>query len=172
MHVHNRCGFDAWNNLKNIGCERRIVDLIKTGGEINSLKVFSVYIKTSGNKTLQQYVIFKCGLTHLNLSLRKSGTTFEFQKGLVKTEMKHEDVFDNTWKNKKDECIDYVKSDVLCTVFSYTRYSKALELFTLFGREDCSNLLGLGWKIFKSFTGEEDEPIYTYIDRHMRRFVR
>ena len=106
--------------------------MIKTGRRIISLKVFSGYIKTSGSRTVQQFLIFKCGLTHLNFSLGKLRTTFELQKGLVKTEKKHEDAFDDTWKNKKDEWLDYVKSDVLFMAFSYTRYSKTLELFTFF----------------------------------------
>ena len=34
------------------------------------------------------------------------------------------------------------------------------------------SLPGLGWKYFNSLTTEEDEPIYTYNDKYMRRFVR
>ena len=41
--------------------------------------------------------------------------------------MKHEDVYSDTWKNKKDGWLDYVKNDVLSRDFSYAMYSKCLQ---------------------------------------------
>ena len=41
--------------------------------------------------------------------------------------MNHDQIDAVTWKLKKDEWLDYVKNDVLCTAFSYTRYSKAMQ---------------------------------------------
>ena len=73
---------------------------------------------------------------------------------------------------KKIEWLDYIKNDVLCTAFSYARYSKAMEDFTGFSMKDCLSLPGLGWKYFNSLRTEEDEPIYTYNDQYMRWFVR
>ena len=86
--------------------------------------------------------------------------------------MKHDEVYSDTWKDKKDEWLDYVKNDVLCTAFSYARYSKAMEEITGFGMKDCLSLPGLGWKRFNSLRTEEDGPIYTYDDKHMRWFLR
>ena len=44
------------------------------------------------------------------------------------------------------ERLEYFKNDVICTVYSYARYSKARQEITGFGREDCLSLPGLGWK--------------------------
>ena len=38
--------------------------------------------------------------------------------------------------------------------------------------KDCLSLPGLGWKYFNSLRTEEDEPVYLYMDKHMRWFVR
>ena len=135
------------------------------------MKVFNVYIEKN-RKQIPQYLIFRCGMTHLNYSLEKLGKTFKLQKELLKTKMNHNEVYSDTWKNKKDEWLDYVKNDVLCTAFSYARYSKAMEEITGVGMKDCLSLIGLGWKYFNSLRTEEDEPIYTYNDKYMRWFVR
>ena len=47
-----------------------------------------------------------------------------------------------------------------------------MEKITGFSMKDCLSLPGLGWKYFNSLRTEEDEPIYTYNDKYMRRFVR
>ena len=111
-------------------------------------------------------------MTHLNYSLKNLGKTFKLQKELLKTEMNHDEVYSDTWKDKKHEWLDYVKNDVLCTGFSYARNSKAMEEITGFGMKDGLSLPGLGWKYFNSLRTEEDEPIYTYNDKYMRWFVR
>ena len=71
-------------------------------------------------------------MTHLNYCLKKLGKTFKLQKELLKTEMNHDEVYSDTWKDKKSEWLDYGKNDVLCTVFCYARYSKAMEEITGF----------------------------------------
>ena len=111
-------------------------------------------------------------MIHLNYSLRKLGKTFKLQKELLKTEMNHEDVVGNNYMKKKDEWLTYVEQDVLCTAFSYARYSKAIEEITGFSMKDCLFLPGLGWKNFNSLRTEEDEPIYSYNEKYMRWFVR
>ena len=111
-------------------------------------------------------------MTHLNYSLKKLGKTFRLQKELLKTEMNHDEIDYNNYKDKKDEWLDYVKQDVLCTAFSYARYNKAMEEITGFPMKDCLSAPGLGWKYFNSMRDEEDEPIYTYNDKYMRWFVR
>ena len=86
--------------------------------------------------------------------------------------MNHDEVDGNNYKDKKNEWLDYVKNDVICTAFSYARYSKAIEEATGFGMNDCLSLPGLGWKYFNSLRKEQDESIYTYNDKYMRWFVR
>ena len=57
-------------------------------------------------------------MTHLYYSLKKLGKTFEIQKELLKTEMNHDEIYADNWREKKDEWVDYVKKDALCTAFS------------------------------------------------------
>ena len=71
-------------------------------------------------------------------------------------------------KIKKDEWLDYVKNDVLCTAFKYARYTKAKEKITGFSMKDYLSLPGLGSKYFNSLGTKEDETIYTYNDKYMR----
>ena len=172
MHAHNGSGFDTWIILNNLPCDKHIVgDIIKNGKGIISLKLFNGYIEKN-RKQIPQYLTFRCGMTHLNYSLQKLGKTFKLQEELLKTSMNHDEVYSDTWKDKKDEWLDYVKNDVLCTAFCYASYSKAMEEITGFSMKDCLSLPGLGWKFFNSLRTEEDEPIYTYNDKYMRWFVR
>ena len=86
--------------------------------------------------------------------------------------MDHDGIDENNWRDKKDEWLPYVKSDVRCTAYSYARYIKAMEEITGFSMKDCMSLPGLGWKYFNSLRTEEDEAIFTYNDKYMRWFVR
>ena len=87
-------------------------------------------------------------MTHMNDSLKKIEKTFKLQKELLKTEMNHDEIYADNWRDKKSARLDYVKNDVLCTAFSYARYSKAFEDITGFSMKDCLSLPGLGWKYF------------------------
>ena len=171
MHAHNGSGFDTWIILNNLRCDKHIVDIIKNGKGIISLKVFNGLIYKN-NKQIPQYLIFRCGMTHLNYSLKKLGKTFRLPNELLKTEMNHDDIDANNYKDKKDIWLPYVKNDVLCTAYCYARYCKNMEEITKFSMKDCLSLPGLGWKYFNSLRTEEDEPIYTYNDKYMRWFVR
>ena len=106
------------------------------------------------------------------LFLKKLGKTFKLQNELLKTEMNHDDVFGDNYKNKINKWLPYVKNDVLCTAFSYARYIKAMQEEPGFSMKDCLSLPGLGLKYFNSLRTEEDEPTYTYNDKYMRHFVR
>ena len=90
------------------------------------LKIFNAYIEKN-KKRIPQYLHFRCGMTHLNYSLKKSGKTFKLQKETFKTEMDHDEVEKDNYKDKKDERLPYVKNDVLGTTFRYARYFKAIE---------------------------------------------
>ena len=172
MHAHNGSGFDTWIILNNLPCDKHIVDIIKNGKGIIELKVFNGLIYKN-NKQIPQYLHFRCGMTHLNYSLKKLGKTFKLPKELLKTEMDHDDIDEHNYKDKKDIWLPYVKNDVLCTAYSYARYIKNMEEITGFSMKDCLSLPGLGWKYFNSLrTVEEDVSIYTYNDKYMRWFVR
>ena len=72
--------------------------------------------------------------------------TCGFRKELLRIEMNHDDIFEDTWKDEKHEWLDYVKNDVLCTAFCYARYNKRMEKFTGFGIKNSLTLPILGWK--------------------------
>ena len=171
LHAHNGSGFDTWIILNNLPCDKHIVDIIKNGKGNIELKVFNGLIETN-NKQIPQYLHFRCGMTHLNYSLKKLGKTFKLPKELLKTEMNHDDIDGDNYKDKKDIWLPYVKNDVLYTANSYARYIEALKEITGFSMKDCLSLPGLRWKYFNSLRTEEDEPIYTYNDKYMRWFVR
>ena len=168
--AHSGSGFDSWILLNNLPCDKRIVNIIKNGKGIMELKIFNGYIEK--NEKFPQYLQFRYGMTHLNCSLKKLGKTFKLQKELIKTEMNHDEVDGNNYKDKQDEWLGYVKNDVLCTAFSYVRNNKCLEEITGFSMKDCLSLPGLGLNYFSSLRGDEDDCIYTYNDKYMRWFVR
>ena len=111
-------------------------------------------------------------MTHLNYSLKKIRKLFRLPKGLLRSELNHDEIDQNNWRDKEDEWLPYVKNDVLCTAYSYVRYCGAMQERTGFSMKDCLSLPGLGWKCFISLRTEEDEPVYTYNDKYMRWFVR
>ena len=106
------------------------------------------------------------------LFIKKLGKTFKLQKEWLKTDMNHNEVDGDKYKDKIDTWLPYVRNDVLCTAFSYARYIKAMEEITGFSMKDCLSAPGLGWNYFNSMCDENDEPIYTYNDKYMRWFVR
>ena len=54
------------------------------------MRVFNGYIQNI-KKQFPQYLIIRCGMTHLYYSLKKLGKIFELQKELLKTEMNHDE---------------------------------------------------------------------------------
>ena len=113
----------------------------------------------NNKKQIPQHQIFKCGMTHLNYSLKKLGKTFKLQKDFLKTQMNQDEIDENNWRDKKNQWVDYVQNDVLCNGFSYARYFKAMGDNTAFSMKDCLSLPGLGWKNFNNLRTKEDEPI-------------
>ena len=110
-------------------------------------------------------------MTHVTYSLKKLGRTFKLQKKILKTEMNHDEVDGENYSDKKDEWLDNVKQDVLCTAFSYASYCKVMQEITGFPRKECLSAPGLGWRYLSGLRTEEVEPIYTFIDKYMRHFV-
>ena len=93
--------------------------------------------------------------------VKKLGKTFKLQKELLKTEMDHDEIIGNNYKDKIDEWLLYVKHEVLCTAFCCARYSKSIKEITGFSMKDCFSPPGLGWENFNSLRTKKDEPIYT-----------
>ena len=171
LHAHNGSGFDTWVILNNLDCDKHIVNIIRNGKCIIELKVFNGYINKN-NEQIPQYLQFRCGMTHLNYSLKKLGKPFKLPKSLLKTEMNHDDIDDDNYKDKKDILLPYVKMDVLSTSYCYARYCGSMVELTGFSKKDCLSLPGLRVKYFNSLGTNQDEPIYTYNDKYMRWFLR
>ena len=171
LHAHDGSGFDTWIVLNNLPCDKRFVNVMKNGKGIIELKVFNGYFEKN-KKTNPQYLHFRCGMTHLNYSFKKLRKTFKLQKESSKTEMNHDGIDYNNYRDKINEWLPYVKNDVLCTAFSYARSIKAMEEKTGFSMKDCLSLPGLELKDFNSVRREKDESIYTYNGKYMRWFVR
>ena len=60
------------------------------------------------------------------------GITYLLQRELLKKEMNHVEVFEDTWMDKKHKWLDYVRNDALCSAFCHARYSKGMEIFLRF----------------------------------------
>ena len=82
LHAYNGSGFDTWIVLNNLPCDKRIVQIIKNGKAIIELKVFNGYIEEN-KKQIPQYLHFRCGMTHLNYSLKKI-RYFQITKRIIK----------------------------------------------------------------------------------------
>ena len=126
----------------------------------------------SEKKAVPQHSKFRCGTTHNKTSLKKICTTFNLQEEILKKEMDHDELFEDTGKNQSDERLGYVKNDSLCTDFAYARYSRGMEELTGFSRKNNLTLPLLAWKFLNSWRDESDELIYTYGDKFLKLFVR
>ena len=168
--AHNGSGFDSYVVLNNLPQWRSIVKTIKNGAGIVSLKIFNGYVDSV--KKIPQYVHFRCGRVHINKSLRKIGESYKLQESLLKKELEHDEIYEDTWEARENEWLPYVKNDVLSTAFCYARYTMGMEELTEFGMKNSLTLPSLANKYFNSLRDENDEPIYTYTDPFMRNFVR
>ena len=101
-------------------------------------------------------------MTRLYYSLKKLGETFKLPKAILKTEMSHDDVDGDNYKDKKDIWLPYIKIDVLSTSYCYARYCVAMEKITGFSLKDCLSLPGLGFKNFNSLRTDQDEQGLCY----------
>ena len=104
--------------------------------------------------------------------MKKIGESYKLQESLLKKELEHDEIYEDTWEEKENEWLPYVKNDVLPTAFCYARYTMGMEELTGFGMINSSTLPSLANKYFNSLRDENDEPIYTYTDPFMRNFLR
>ena len=88
------------------------MNTIKNGNSIIELQVFNGY-NEKNKKQILQNLHLRCGMTHLNYSIKKLGKTFKLQKDLSKTEMNHDEVDGKNYEDKRNEWLPYVKNDVL-----------------------------------------------------------
>ena len=70
------------------------------------------------------------------LFFKNLGRTFKLKKEILKTEMNHDEVDGNDYKDKKHERLDYVQQDVFCTAFKYARCWTAMDEITAVSLKD------------------------------------
>ena len=99
--AYNVSGFDSYVVLNNLPQWRTVVKLIENGAGIISLKIFNGYVDEMEKKP--QFVHFRCGRIHFNRSLRKIGESYKLQPSLLKQELEHDEIYEDTWEVKENE---------------------------------------------------------------------
>ena len=94
------------------------------------------------------------------------------QPSLPKQELKHDEIYEDTWEAGVNDWLPYVKNDVFSTAFCNARYTMGLEELTIFGMKNSLTLPSLANKYVNSLRDESDEATYTYTDPFLRNFVR
>ena len=102
---------------------------------------------------------FRCGRVPINFSLKKIGISYELQPSILKQEMDHDEIYEETWEDRENEWLPYLKNDVSSTAFFYTRYSKGMEELTGFVMGNSITLPSLANKFFKSLRDKNDDSI-------------
>ena len=64
--------------------------------------------------------ILDAGYCILNI-LKSIGESYKLQSCLLKQELEHDEIYD-TWEDKENEWLPYLKNDVFSTAFFYARY--------------------------------------------------
>ena len=54
-------------------------------------------------KQIPQYLVFRCGMAYLYYLVKKLSRNFILPKELLKTEMNHDEIDENNWRDRKDE---------------------------------------------------------------------
>ena len=120
MIAHNGSGFDSYVVLNNPPQWRSVVNLIKNGAGIISLKIFNGYVDPVTKRL--QYFHFRCGTVHIKNSLKKIGISYKLQPLVLKQEMKHDEIYEGLWEVRENEWLPYVKNDVKSTACCYAIY--------------------------------------------------
>ena len=93
--------------------------------------------------------------------MRKNGVSYKIQPPLLKQELEHVEIYEDTWEDEEDEWLLYVKNDVLSTAFCYARHTIGKEELTKISMKNNLTLPSLANKNFNSLKNESDEPVYT-----------
>ena len=115
MIAHNGSEFDSYVLLNSLPQWRIVVNLIKNGAGIVSFKIFNGFVDPV--KKLPRYVHFRCGRVHTTRSFKKIGESYKLQPCLLKQEMKHDEIYEDTWEAREHVWLFNVKNEVLSTAF-------------------------------------------------------
>ena len=50
-----------------------------------------------------EYLHFRCGRAHINSSLNKIGISYKLQPPLLKQEIEHDEIFEDSWEARENE---------------------------------------------------------------------
>ena len=78
-----------------------------------SAKYFNGYVFNDENKSVPHYVYFRCEIYTFILFIKKIRNCFKIHEVFLKLEMNHEDVYFDTWRDRKNEWLEYFKNDVM-----------------------------------------------------------
>ena len=62
--------------------------------------------------------------------------------------MDRDEIYEDTWEDKKNEWLPFLKHNVLSTAFAYARYTKGMEEIKILGMKNSLNLQNVSNKIF------------------------
>ena len=108
----------------------------------------------------------------ISIVVWKKSIIYKLQPLLLKQEMEHKEIFEDTWEARENEWLPSVKNDISSTAFCCVRYTMGMEELAKFGIKNNLTLPSLAKKYFNSLRDENDEHIYTYTDPLTRTFVR
>ena len=127
MIAHKRSSFDSYAVLNKLPQLRTVVSLTKNVSPIGFFKRFNGFV---GQKNPQN-VHCRCGIVHINNSLKKIGVVYKLQLSLLKQELNHVEFYGDTGEDKEHEWLPYPKNKVLSTAFFYAKPSKGMEELTV-----------------------------------------
>ena len=78
--------------------------------------------------------------------MRKIGESYKLQPSSLKQGKEHDEIFEDTWEEKENEWLPYVKNDALSAAFCYARYTMGMEELTTFGKKSSLTLPSLANK--------------------------
>ena len=58
---------------------------------------------------IPQYIHFRCGRVHINTSLRNKSISYKLQPSLLKQELEHDEIYEDTWEDKEHEWLPCLK---------------------------------------------------------------
>ena len=70
--------------------------------------------------------------------------------------MEHDEIYEDTWEEKENERLPFVKNDVSSTAFCYARYVKGMEELTNFRMKNSLRLPSSANIYFNSLRDEND----------------
>ena len=62
--------------------------------------------------------------------VKNIGVSYKLQPSLIKQELEHDEIYEDTWETKQNNWLPYLKNDMLSTAFSKARFAKGMEELT------------------------------------------